>query len=79
MVNKNIKERTKTNQEVNKHQLLNRLKDDVNLMRKTKQDVKDYAYLTKQEEYSKNAVLAEQIRAQKKEAQEKKKRQMVNK
>lgn len=37
MINKNIKERTKTNQEVNKYQLLNRLKDDVNLMRKTKQ------------------------------------------
>jgi len=37
MQNKTIKEQVKVNQENNRNQLLRRLKDDVELMRKTKQ------------------------------------------
>lgn len=37
MQNKNVKEQIKMNQETNRSKLLSRLKDDVELMRKTKQ------------------------------------------
>lgn len=67
MQNKDVKEQIKANQENNRNQLLRRLKEDVDLMRKTKQDVKDQATMIKNEEYNKNAQIAEQIRNSKKE------------
>jgi len=76
MQNKSTKEQIKMNQDNNRNHLFRRLKDDVDTMRKTKQDVKDFASTTKQQEYSKNAQLVDTIRSREKEAQERKKKQL---
>jgi len=76
MQNKTIKEQVKVNQENNRNQLLRRLKDDVELMRKTKQDIKEQTIQAKDEEYIKNAQIASQIRNKEKELQLKKKKQL---
>jgi len=72
--NKTFKEQVKVNQENNRNQLMRRLKDDVELMRKTKQDIKEQASQAKDEEYVKNAQIANQIRIKEKEMQLKKKK-----
>jgi len=76
MQNKASKDQVKINQETNRNQLLRRLKDDVELMRKTKHDIKEQSIQTKDEEYIKNAQIANHIRNKEKELQMKKKKQL---
>jgi len=76
MQNKSSKEQVKVNQENNRNQLLRRLKDDVELMRKTKQDLKEQTLHAKDEDYVKNAQIANQVRNKEKELQMKKRKQL---
>lgn len=76
MENKDKKEQIKQNQDSNRNQLLKRLKDDVQLMRKTKQDVKVLSSQIREEEYAKNVQTAEQIRINREEQQLKKQKRL---
>lgn len=74
--NKSFKEQVKINQENNRNQLLRRLKDDVELMRKTKQDLKEQTLSQKDEDYMKNVEVVNSIKNKEREAQIKKQRQL---
>jgi len=74
--NKSVKEQVKINQENNRNQLLRRLKDDVELMRKTKQDMKEQTLSQKDEDYMKNVEVVNSIKNKEREAQIKKQRQL---
>jgi len=74
--NKTIKEQVKMNQENNRNQLLRRLKDDVELMRKTKQDMREQTLSQKDEDYMKNVEVVNHIRVKEREAQIKKQKQL---
>jgi len=74
MQNKSTKEQIKINQENNRNQLLGRLKNDADYIRKTKQDVREQNMMNKNDDYAKNAQVVNNARSREKDLQLKKKK-----
>jgi hypothetical protein len=74
--NKFQKQQSKDNYESNRSNLMMKLKNDVDEMRKTKKDTKTAFHSTKEDEWNKNLESVKAVRTQHQDLHEKKKKQM---